>query len=77
MYFDLLIIGEGESILENAINLLMNNSTISDKTYINSTIETPGLFQNLKIPNFVDISWDDYLRQHRTKKHRQKGAKMI
>lgn len=61
IYFDLLLIGEGESIFENAILYLMKEGTITNKVYMNNINENSEYFQNLRTPIFEDICWNDYI----------------
>ena len=61
IYFDMLIIGEGEAVFQKAIELIMSNRIVNDKVYLSSEFKENSLFKSLRMPDFDDIYWDDYL----------------
>lgn len=60
-YFDLLIIGEGEDQIQQAIETVLSGDSNHGKLYHRKNKISPVIFQNLKTPDYSDISWDDYL----------------
>ncbi len=60
-YFDLLIAGEGEEILQKAIEYIMSHNLNYEKLYYYDEHKTDNLFENLKTPDFSDICWENYI----------------
>lgn len=59
-YFDLLLVGEGEAILQEAIEYVMSINKKWGKKYCNGN-KKHDLFKKLKTPDFSDICLEDYM----------------
>ena len=65
MYFDLLIIGEGEAILKQAIDYVTSNRYDKFKVYKNDVDINNDVFSNLNTPNYSNIIWEEYLSPYK------------
>ena len=61
-YFDLLITGEGEGVLQTAIEYITSPNIEHKQVFTNSNSDYDrDWFQNLKTPDFSDVCWNEYL----------------
>ena len=59
--FDLLVTGEGEPIIKDAIDYVLTNDKVSNKVFVRTNTNQSDTFESLLIPDYSDISWSDYL----------------
>ena len=60
-FFDLLVVGEGELVLKDAIEYVISSKWEEEKIYCFKQCEDVNFFSNLKTPDFSDIVWSEYL----------------